>query len=179
MPLRGSRFHPRSSGSKRRKSSWEEGPLGTTSGISIATQVLFPTVQQLTLDDVTIIRFRGSLNVYLSAAGGATGEGFTWAFGVCVVTENAFGVGITAVPHPIADVGWDGWFVHEMGLLTEPTATLDQASPMVSERRVLDSKAMRKTHLTDGIVAVFETTELGDGASMQAHLTSRMLVKLP
>ena len=168
---------PRTSG-QRRKVSWEEGPFGTTGGISAPITTIFPTAQQLVLDDLTVIRMRGELVLYLTVAGGAAGEGFRWAFGMCVVTANAATVGATAVPGPLTDIAWDGWFVHDTGQLVTMSTTLSEASEMQQERIKIDSKAMRKTHNTDVIVAVLETIELGADSTMQAQLQSRMLVKL-
>ncbi len=57
--------------------------------------------------------------------------------------------------------------------------TPDFASAAMVERRVIDSKAMRKVHLSDVQVAVFETTEVGAGSTMFASYLSRVLTKLP
>ena len=175
---RSSRFR-RINGAGRRKVSWSKGPLGTVSGIVTGSSNLFPTAAQATLDDLTVIRCRGELILYLTVAGGAASEGFRWAFGMCNVTENAAGVGVTAIPDPIADAGWDGWFVFAQGNLTTRLAALEDGSLLEMQRVEIDSKAMRKTHLTDTIVAVLGTSEAGDGSSMDAKLITRILDKLP
>jgi len=178
--LRGSRFPRISNGALRRKVSWEEGPLGAVTAITTSSTAVFPTGQAALLDDLTLVRTRGSLIVQLNALD-LSNEGFTWYFGMCVVTENAAAVGITAIPTPLADIAWDGWFMHETGMVVGNSGTLTDPNnaPIISERRPLDSRGMRKLHRTDVIVAVLETTEKGDGSNLSAHLVSRMLVKLP
>jgi len=132
------------------------------------------------LDDLTIVRLRGELIVYLSALD-LVAEGFRWFFGICIVSENAAAIGVTAIPSPLADIAWDGWFVYETGTLESASGTIGNSENigMINDRRTVDSKAMRKVHNTDVVVAVLETSELGDGSTMHASFSSRMLSKLP
>jgi len=175
---RQSRF-PQRSNASRRAVSWSNGPGGVLSGIVNSSSNLFPIAVQALLDDLTLVRTRGDLLVYLTVAGGAANEGFEWAFGICNVTENAAGIGVTAVPDPIADVSWDGWFVYEKGRIVSRATTLVESDNVVNCQRVrIDSKAMRKIHDTDVLVAVIATTEAGEGAAMSAGLTTRVLDKL-
>ena len=161
----------------RRKVTWTAGPGGILSPAS-TTVSLFGTSQQATLDDQTIIRTRGELLLSLLTAAAAQ-QGFQWAFGICIVSENAFGVGVTAVPAPLADVAWDGWYVHHQGALKAGTATpAQEASDGTVNRLIIDSKAMRKIHFSDVVVAVLETVEVGT-ATMHAELHTRQLAKLP
>ena len=175
--LRGSPF-PRRSGSQRRRVSWSLGPHGTFGGISSSAVVLAPINAQALLDDLTIVRIRGRLLVNLETAAGA-GEGFEWAMAMAIVSENAAGIGVTAVPDPIADIGWDGWILYESGVIFARDASpLDEGGPAGSQLIELDSKAMRKLHLSDVLVAVFATTETGTSL-MRPVLASRILSKLP
>ena len=171
-----SRFPSRSEAS-RRKVSWGIGPSGQIVAISTSSVNLFPSGAEAQLSDMTITRFRGSLLLTMNNDEVAN-EGFDWAFGVAVVSQNAFGVGITAIPAPLTDIAWDGWFVHEQGTIVQPEAVPNFSSDALVERRPLDSKAMRKINETDTIVAVLETSEIGDGTTMSAFLRTRMLFKL-
>ena len=147
-------------------------------GISSSSVTSSPVSAQALLDDLTIVRIRGRLLVNLETAAGA-GEGFEWALGMCVVTENAAGIGVTALPDPLTDIGWDGWMLYESGLIFARDATpLDEGGPAGSQLIELDSKAMRKLHASDVLVALFATTETGT-ALMRPHLVSRLLSKLP
>ena len=168
---------PRGNGSKRRVS-WSNGPNGQTGSITADSSNLFSIGAVATLDDLTLVRTRGELLLALQVVGGAAQEGFTWAFGMCNVTENAFGVGITAIPDPQTDIAWDGWFVHEQGQLIAQGVALDESSMTTAQRVLIDSKAMRKTHESDVLVAVLGVSELGAGSTMFASLQSRVLDKL-
>ncbi len=169
----------RTSGGIRRLTSWNNGPNGQIAAISADSNNLFPVIQQALQDGITIVRTRGELLVYLSVVGGAATEGFRWALGFAIVTENVFGVGATALPDPIVDAGWDGWLVYDTGWISTMSTDLQQASPTQSARVQIDSKAMRKMKNTDGLVAMFAVDEQGDGSQMNAQLTSRFLFKLP
>jgi len=166
----------RTSGSSRRVS-WSLGPHGETGTLSAPSSALFTVSSQALIDDLTVIRTRGRLGVGLISAA-AEGDGFRWAFGMANVSENAAGIGITAVPTPITDIAWDGWFVFETGTVFTEDSSPAAASPSSTQIIEIDSKAMRKTHNTDVIVAVFEVVEIGT-ATMQAFLSTRLLDKLP
>jgi len=171
-----SRFPSRSNA---RHVSWSPGPRGVLGTISSSTQALFPVSAEASLDDLTIVRTRGLLTVQLISTA-ASLQGFEYGFGICVVTQNAAGIGITAVPDPLADQAWDGWFVYETGNMLSRAAISggDDDSPTANLVIEIDSKAMRKTHLTDTIVAVISTLEVGTSI-MQVSLATRILAKLP
>ena len=179
MAPRGRSFRsPRTGNSARRRVSWSIGPSGSIN-ITASVAALFPVAAQALLDDLTLVRTRAELLVFLTLAGGASGEGFRWAFGMANVSENAAGIGATAVPSPITDIAWDGWFVHQQGQIVQVAAEgAAQFEGPHNQRVSIDSKAMRKTHATDVIVGAFETTELGAGAEMTAMLETRLLDKL-
>ena len=169
---------PRIHGSgSRRKVSWTIGPEGQLAVITGSSVSIFPIGSQTVADDLTVVRTRGQLVLQLLTAAAGL-DGFQWAFGMAVVTENAFGIGVTAVPDPLVDIAWDGWFVHETGWMVSEDSGPDPASPAVTLRLVLDSKAMRKTHQTDVVIAVLGVTEVGT-STMQASLATRLLFKLP
>ena len=170
-----SRF-PRTGGKGRRKVSWAGGPRGdltiTADGVS-----LFTVGQQATVDDLTLIRTHGELLVVM-LDGSVLDASISYAFGMCVVTENAFGAGVTAVPAPFADIAWDGWMVHFQGTMFSENA--DPLSAISSaNRHVIDSKAMRKTYATDVLVAVLETESETLDTETKFFLRSRTLSKLP
>ena len=165
---------PRSGGT-RRLVSWSLGPEGVLSPASTSASV-FPSGTIANETDLTLVRTRGELLLSLLTSSGAQ-AGFQWAFGMCIVSENAAGVGATAIPSPVTDDFWDGWFLHVQGALKCVTATVVDGSRFSSARIILDSKAMRKLHFTDVVVGCFETVEVGT-ATMHAELRSRLLFKL-
>ena len=174
---RRSRF-PRGSSTRRRAVGWEPGPEGILSPAS-STSSLFGTTVVAIIDDITVVRTRGELLFQLLTSSVAQG-GFQIGFGMCVVSQNAAGVGATAIPAPIADNQWDGWFVHWQGALKSlGPVTADNIVAVDRTLRVpIDSKAMRKLGETDTIVAMLETIEVGV-STMHAELRTRILVKAP
>ena len=101
------------------------------------------------------------------------------AIGICNVSENASGVGITAVPHPITDMSWDGWLYHALlGPLISLTTTEEGQTGLAMIRHEIDSKAMRKLKAQDVTVGVVEvSTEIGT-ATMTFQARTRILDKL-
>ena len=166
---------PRGSGANRRLVSWALGPRGTVGTISGSSNNTFQTGAQALDDGLTIVRIRGRLLINLLSASAAS-EGFGWAFGMGIVSENAAGIGVTALPDPIADIAWDGWMVYETGFLMARDAT-PLTSDLTALQIVIDSKAMRKIKNTDVLVAMFGTLEIGT-ATIAPFLESRLLAKL-
>jgi len=175
--LRSTRF-PRISGARRRKVTWSIGPQGQIASINSTSNNIFPSGSIALLNDLTIVRLRGWLNLWITTAN-ASADGFQWAFGICNITENAAGVGVTAIPDPLVDVAWDGWFVYDTGWLEAVNNTpIVDVSIGVMHRLMIDSKAMRKVHATDVLTAALGVSEVGT-ASMRASLSTRVLAKLP
>ena len=173
-----SRFQSRGqSNAPRRRSTWSQGPNGASGTIAVDSSTIFPVGAISILNDLTLVRTRGLLSLQLLTATAAE-SGFRWAFGMCNVTENAAGIGVTAVPDPLVDVAWDGWFVYETGhLISSDASPVTDPSPLTTALVPIDSKAMRKTHQTDVIVAVIGVVEIGT-ATMVGFLASRILDKL-
>ena len=132
------------------------------------------------VDGLTQVRLRGEYTYFLSVVT-TIGDGFAkMAVGMCWVSENAAGVGITAIPTPLTDVAWDGWLFHRMhGNITGFSTTELLTGPIDAQRVEIDSKAMRKTRATDVLVGVVELgTETG-AASLVFSGVSRILLKIP
>ena len=168
----------RTSGASRRQSSWAIGPNGFVTGVVASSNNLFSVAAVAGQDGLTIVRTRGELLVYQTVAGGAANEGFRWALGLGIVSAAAFAIGVTAMPAPLTDIDWDGWFVYETGTVISMFTGLGESSPMQSRVVPIDSKAMRKIKNTDVVVAMLETEERGDGATLAAQLSTRMLSKI-
>ena len=168
-----SRF-PRA-GLQRRQSTWSQGAGGILTS-SASASLLFGTGAQAALAGLTIVRTRGFLNVSARTAAAAL-DGFSGAVGLAIVSENAFGIGITAVPTPITDIAWDGWLWHQLFSVKSMSSTVDSGGILANARFTIDSKAMRKIKLTDIIVMVAEVTEVGTSV-FHAEADTRFLSKL-
>ena len=169
----------------RRKSSWEQGSGGTGqvafTGSSTSILGLGAGAAE---DGLTLVRTRGQLTVSLNAAA-AVGEGFSGAFGIGIVTDQAFAAGVASMPAPITDIDWNGWLYHHFFDLFSNTAISggaavdeDFGNVIAGVQRIeVDSKAMRKIGLNEVIFAVLQVVEQGT-ATMRAAFNSRILIKL-
>jgi len=137
-----------------------------------------------TVDGLTMVRIRGELLLYLTAAS-AINDRMVGAFGIGKVSASAFAIGVTAVETPVADSVWDGWLYHRFFSLAGATAitggaaidgsSINQVSACL--RVEVDTKAMRKLDVEDRIYAALEVVEVGT-VTMLAYFDSRALVKL-
>jgi len=178
MPLR--RGFSRGHSPSRRQTGWNIGPGGVSqtsfsaSGASILGSGIAPGS-----DGLTVVRLRGSLDYALSIANAGT-NGMHCAVGVGVVSNDAFAIGVTAVPHPISDAGWNGWMYHRFFDAHAITGTIADGvnGPAIAGRFEIDSKAMRKLPENTTLYAIVEVVEAGT-AQLNVFFESRVLFKLP
>jgi len=175
-------------GVPRRQSDWG---IGTQTGVDGSAQELTASGSLLatggvstTLPGLTLVRTRGECLLFLSNATAAN-DGFDCAFGIGVVTDEAFAAGIVSIPTPITDEGSDIWLYHRYFSLSASSplsgaAAVDRTalSPATAVFRfTVDSKAMRKLTVQDTIFAALEVVERGT-ATLRWHFNSRSLFKL-
>ena len=181
---RGSRF-PRTT-SQRRKNAWVAGVGSNQAGQSVSAtgKAGVSLGAGINVDGLTLVRTRGEFQMYLESASSA-GAGFIGAVGLAVVTDQAFNVGITAIPGPVTESNFDGWLYHRFfsviagGIIDGGAAAdHDQVNAMSAAVRVeIDSKAMRKVKEGETIVGIMEFTEIGTAVA-RFFMDSRMLFKL-
>ena len=165
---------------QRRRTGWEVG-VGDIDAILTVTAPSVSIIGDgviLASDGFTLIRTRGIIQLITTSNDIALG-GFTGAFGICKVTRDAFDVGVTAVPDPVADSTWDGWLWHTFFSLLQGSVFSAQVSAGSGNMQiVIDSKAMRKAAENEVFILVGEFLESGV-ASMSVVADTRMLFKLP
>ena len=156
---------------------WTAGPRQiTVPTVTAAGATLWAVGSQASVD-LTQLRLRGSFQCWLETVT-TIGDGFLRnAIGMCVVNENAFGVGIMAISHPLTDAGWDGWLYHRyIGAMVGFSVTEGENTGTVSQVRFeIDSKAMRKIKPTDVFVGVFEAGAEVGAATLQFIAETRTL----
>jgi len=161
-------------GSFRRDTQW--GSLASTvTTLASGTPVLFGGLSAvgLALRPFTIIRVRGYLNIASDQL--AAAEHYAASFGMCVVTEQALAIGVTAVPTPQTDKSSDLWFVYEElagAVKFIAGAALSEQSPGFS----FDSRAMRKVEEGQDIAVVEESVTGFVGCEL--YKGGRFLLKL-
>ena len=121
----------------------------------------------------TIIRTRGSVSTVSDQV--AANEAPFGAYGICVVSNQAFAIGITAIPTPYTDADSDLWFVH--GYWYCPFAFGSAVGfNNVSQRTDFDSKVMRRISEDETVVMVMENGDATGGISYRFDFAT--LIKL-
>ncbi len=162
--------HRISRGFPRRRSSSLKTWGGFTSAAIFTTLAADSTVivgSFISGADVTVLRTRGLLSIISDQE--AADEEVNGAFGLAVVSEDAFAAGAGSVPSPIGDIGSDSWLVW-----LPWTHTIRNGQSETVSQFPIDSKAMRKFHADERVVVVLtnESTTFG----LQFYLSIRQLV---
>jgi len=172
MAQRGRSRFPRRN-ERGRLTDWGVGPSGELVAVDSSAIRVFPTATAPN-DKLTIVRTHLSLS-FISTVEPSVANHMLYGFGLCIVSEDAAGVGATAIPGPLTDDIWDGWFVHRQGLVSP--GVQGDGNGIISMDIQIDSKAMRIFSPGNNMVGVLETVETGV-FSMTANLLSRQLFKL-
>ena len=121
---------------------------------------------------ITIVRTRGMVSIdpnVFSADLNVVG-----AFGIGIVSAEAFGIGITAIPTPYSDADWPGWLMWESFAFRLEFSDATGVTMPGSLQINVDSKGMRRIGSNEAVVFVAESQE---GAFTIADCT-RQLFKL-
>jgi len=120
----------------------------------------------------TIVRTRGMLTFRSDQTGAS--EGYVGAIGCGFVNVVAGTLGITALPGPVTEALWDGWFVHQFfsgAFIFVSGVGFQEPSSQSIE---VDSKAMRKFDQDENMVIMVEN---GGVTGLDIILQLRFLVK--
>jgi len=109
----------------------------------------------------TVIRTRGLFGIASDQV--SSGEDQIGAVGICVVSEAAVSVGISAVPLPDSDAGWGGWLWHSYFAARLSFASSIGFQPNMLVLTVIDSKAMRKVGDEDRLIMVVQNSSSSHG----------------
>jgi len=170
----------------KRITAWEQGPgstLKTTISAATPSAVLGFGIQPL-VEGLTIVRLRGAMQCFMNLENVMTvGEGFHCALGIGVVTNEAFAVGLAALPTPLDDAGFDMWMYHRFFDLhiAEATGVGVQVGTagLSSIQFEVDTKAMRKITVGETLYMVIESAAISGTPSADTYFDSRVLFKLP
>ena len=122
-------------------------------------------------DKPTIVRTRG---VFGHRPGAFTADlSYQGAFGIGIVSGDAFAIGTTAIPGPFTDSDWGGWFVwRSFSYFLEFASGVGIMRGM--EQLEIDSKAMRKIGPNEVMVVMCES----QAGAFQVWDGTRHLLKL-
>jgi len=157
----------------RRATQWLEGPFVSTTlaSTNAVALTLVMTAAEKALRPFTVVRTRGTLHVRSDQTGAL--ESYGAMMGMCVVSEQAVAIGVSAVPTPDTDLASDAWFVHEsvFGVFgfVSGVGVLE-----LGQTHRYDSKAMRKVEEGFEVIQVMECPV--NSGTVQDSL--RMLIKL-
>jgi len=160
----------------RRKTTWFDiPPVAATMTSEGGTTLLVLTATEAAKRPFTIIRTH--LELMIQSDQSAATEVQVAAVGMCVVSDQARAVGISAVPTPITDSGSDLFFVHQFlfsnfNFLTAAGFSEGRAA---AQYYSVDSKAMRKVNDDEDVLVVAEMDTIGGGVVL--HAAGRMLIK--
>ena len=106
-------------------------------------------------EPVTVIRVRGQVSVF----GAATGDlNIIGAFGMGIVSDEAFAAGVGSIPGPFSNADWGGWFVwRSFSYRIDFQDATGVNWPNWSFE--VDSKAMRKLKSNETLVLVSESQQ--------------------
>ena len=131
-----------------------------------STKVLFGGFQQATAsNDVVLERFHGVIQLVSDQAAGT--ENQQCAFGAILVSNDAFGVGITAIPGPLSDAESD-WAVHQMMVNRYIVSTAVGFDSVAGRLFAIDGKARRRVPAGYTLAMVYETGAISDGCFLTA-----------
>ena len=164
-------------GVRRRETLWIDDPVveSTLAGAPTATLISSGSAALLALRPFTVVRVRGILHCGSDSV--ANSERWGVAMGMCVVSDQAVAIGVTAVPTPITDQSSDLWFVYEMlfgRILIGSGAGTGVPTGAGSLFKDYDSKAMRKVEEGQDLITVVENSING---VIVVH-SARILLKL-
>ncbi len=161
-------------GRRRRQTVWFQFGLSSNSLAASATAVIAQSLNAAALElrPFTIVRSRFVWRVDSDQS--AATETYTGNVGLCVVSDQAVAIGVSAVPTPASDLGSDLFFMIDqwIGKFALIGAEVTQE---VSSKRV-ESKAMRKVDIGQDIVLTKEAGIGGTGCEIAT--VGLMLVKL-
>ena len=170
-----SRF-PRHSGGPKRLTTWvgpaDQGFVAVASATKVIISSFVPAAASSMLMP-TIVRTRGGVSIKPAAF---TGDAMViGAYGMAVVSTDAFAAGDAAVPGPFDDADWGGWFVwRSFSFHFEFFGTPTVITFPSSIQHEVDSKAMRKVPDNSTVVIVAESA----AGAFDISIPFRQLYKL-
>jgi len=167
-------------GVRQRETTWIGGVCITQGFTTPGGSVLLTQLNAaaLALLPFTVVRTRGVLFVRSDQLAASENWGIFYA--EAVVSSEASGVGVSAVPQPESNPSSDMFFVYEgvLGSIRVSTAVGFGEGHAGGIERVIDSKAMRKVEPGQDLISIGESCSTSGYAGVQLLAYTRTLVKL-
>ena len=131
---------------------------------------------ELTVPAATLVRTRGSFSVRWRVSGASNNRG-NGAFGMIVASNEAVGVGLSALPSPLTEIEND-WFVYVPFTLIK-SATAVEVNDLATVQHIpFDSRGMRKLKLGESLVGVVEFTQVNGTTGSLLDVAAQFRVQL-
>ncbi len=167
----------RRGGREVRETRWLDAvPIRTTTATGAAVILFSLTAVELALRPFTIVRTRGVFHIKSDQV--AATEPQQAGIGMCVVTEQALAIGVTAVPTPITDMESDLWFLYELAFSEFVFGSAIGFDAAAGSQVRFDSKAMRKVEDGQDVIVVVEVPRSASSEAVTHQVGFRMLIKL-
>ncbi len=159
----------------KRETLWLGGTFQSTTITAVSNPVLLSSLNAaaLALTPFTVVRSRGMLSVRSDQI--AATEDVIGAYGMAVVSTQASGIGVSAIPTPVTDDNSDLFLVFQAFMHSFHTDNAGANHEPAGDIVMLESKAMRKVEEGNDLVTVVETATAA-GATILTYL--RVLIKL-
>ena len=166
------RFTSARRGSYRPPTDWSSVSNAGLTNIAATTKILVASFQVVGSSH-TVKRTRGLIHWKSDQL--TASEYTIGAFGMCVVSEDAFAAGVASIPGPFSDASSDLWMVHQYVVSDMIFGTAVGFDSMGGRSYEIDSKAMRKVSEEERLVVVFEN---GAADAAQFGFAIRLLTSL-
>ena len=143
-------------------------------GVPAASKVIIGSFLLQEPNDIVVQRTRGMLQVQTDVFSAAVEEQFG-AFGMIIVSEDAFAVGASALPGPVTD-GFQDWFLWMPICQTSNVASAIGYETNVGTRDVIDSKAQRVWTVGNRVAIIAENAHATH--AFEVSIAMRLLIKL-
>jgi len=118
--------------------------------------------------DETVLRVVGGISIASDQA--AASESQFGAMGMCIVTDTAAALGITALPDPVTDVSDDIWFQYVSWAQELRFSDATGFEPQFASWYPFDSKAKRILHSGQTVVVIVANASASFGFKFAVNL---------
>ncbi len=148
--------------------SWSGVTSSALTALPAASKIVVASFILSTAFDETITRIRGVLSITSDQVTATeTPQG---SFGAIIVSEDAFAIGITAIPSPGNDIANDGWMMWHGFIVPKVVASIASFQEPAGHQLVIDSKAQRILREGSRLVFVLENTAAAAGLNFAVQL---------
>jgi len=119
----------------------------------------------------TILRIRGSWWCGLGI-GKQAGDAGTVTLAIGIVSTDAATLGATALPDPQSEISYPWLWWDEVDLHSFITGDAEEVGVSVCERRVIDTKAMRRVQAGQSLALILEYSGIVGAQAIQTEVTT-------